>query len=137
MRTGSTYNAWFKGQHRREFAWFHIADSLPGLSISAGRAARQIVDACRHGDPELHITPAARAAVLLNAVSPAATARLMGAINRLLPTPTLSPEGDEARTGWQSVSSVAPSRLTTLADRASAENNESPLDSARTSSGDA
>lgn len=136
MRTGSTYNAWFKGQHRREFAWFHIADSLPGLSTSAGRAARQIVDACRHGDPELLITPAARAAVLLNAVSPAATARLMGAINRLLPTPTQL-EGDEARTGWQSVSSVAPSRLTTLADRASAENNELPLRSARTSSGDA
>jgi hypothetical protein len=69
-------------------------------------------------------------------VSPSATARLMGAINRLLPTPTQL-EGDEARTGWQSVSSVAPSRLTTLADRASAENNELPLRSARTSSGDA
>ena len=125
MRTGSSYNAWFKGQHRQEFAWFHIADSLPGISISARRAARQIVDACRHGDPELVITSAARAAVLFNALSPTATASLMAAVNRVLPAPTQA-EGDEARSGWQSVSRVAPSRLTTLADRASIENNELP-----------
>lgn len=125
MRTGSTYNARFKGKHRQEFAWFHTADSLPVISISATRAARQIVDACRHGDPELVITAAARAAVLFNAISPAATARLMAAINRVLPGPA-DVEGDRARTGWQSVSSVAPSRLTRLADRASIENNELP-----------
>lgn len=44
MRTGSTYNAWFKGRHRHEFAWFHLADSIPGLSIDATRAARRIVE---------------------------------------------------------------------------------------------
>jgi NAD(P)-dependent dehydrogenase (short-subunit alcohol dehydrogenase family) len=125
MRTGSTYNARFKGQHRHEFTWFHLSGSLPGISINARRAARQIVEACRHGDAELVITPAARAAVLLNAVSPAVTARFMSAMNRVLPSATTL-EGDEARTGWQSVSSVAPSRLTSLADRASMENNELP-----------
>ena len=125
MRTGSTYNARFKGQHRQEFTWFHIADSLPVISISARRAARQIVDACRHGDPELVITAVARAAVLFNAVSPATTARLMAAVNRVLPAPAET-DGDQSRTGWQSVSAVAPSRLTTLADRASVENNELP-----------
>ena len=52
MRTGSTYNAMFKGQHRREFAWFHLSNAIPGVSVSAARAARRIVDACRHGDPE-------------------------------------------------------------------------------------
>jgi hypothetical protein len=95
------------------------------LSIDARRAARQIVDACRHGDPELVITLAARVAVLLNAVSPTATARLMSAVNRVLPAATAL-EGNATRTGWQSVSAIAPSRLTTLADRASAENNEVP-----------
>jgi NAD(P)-dependent dehydrogenase (short-subunit alcohol dehydrogenase family) len=129
MRTGSTYNARFKGKHREEFTWFHIADSLPVISISAQRAARQIIDACRHGDPELVITAAARAAVLFNAVSPAATAKLMAAINRVLPAPAET-DGDQSRTGWQSVSSVAPSRLTTLADRASIENNELPRSTA-------
>src|SRR5205823_6261490 len=35
MRTGSPRHAWFKGRHRREYAWFVISDSLPVLSISA------------------------------------------------------------------------------------------------------
>jgi NAD(P)-dependent dehydrogenase (short-subunit alcohol dehydrogenase family) len=126
MRTGSTYNAWFKGRHRREFAWFHVADAIPGVSIDARRAARQIVDACRHGDPELIITPLARLGVIATAVSPAITARILAAINWLLPSAGES-AGDEARVGWQSVSSVAPSPLTTLADRASLENNELPV----------
>lgn len=125
MRTGSTYNARFKGQHRQEFTWFHIADSLPVFSINARRAARQIIEACRHGDPELVVTLAARVAVLMNAVSPTVTARLMSAINRLLPSAAAF-QGNESRTGWQSVSAIAPSRLTTLGDRASLENNELP-----------
>jgi NAD(P)-dependent dehydrogenase (short-subunit alcohol dehydrogenase family) len=130
MRTGSTYNARFKGQHRREFVWFHISDSIPGISIDARRAARQIVDACRHGDPELVITPAARFAVVMNALSPATTARLMALVNRILPSPARH-DDDEARTGWQSTSLAAPSRLTRLADRASLENNELPVLSPR------
>jgi NAD(P)-dependent dehydrogenase (short-subunit alcohol dehydrogenase family) len=125
MRTGSTYNAWFKGQHRREFAWFHLTDSIPGISIGARRAARQIIDACRHGDAELIITPSARIAVILNAVSPGAMARAMAMGNRLLPSPVDG--GDVARSGWQSVSRFVPSALTTLADRASVENNELPV----------
>ena len=124
MRTGSTYNAWFKGQHRREFAWFHLSDSIPGISIGARRAARQIIEACRYGDAELIITPSARMAVLLNAVSPGVMARAMAFGNRLLPSPIAG--GSEARSGWQSVSRLVPSRLTRLSDRASVENNELP-----------
>src|SRR5512145_3358087 len=30
MRTGSTYNAKFKGRHRQEFGWFHVSDATPG-----------------------------------------------------------------------------------------------------------
>jgi NAD(P)-dependent dehydrogenase (short-subunit alcohol dehydrogenase family) len=130
MRTGSTYNAWFKGQHRREFAWFHISDSIPGLSIDARRAARQIVDACRYGDPELVITPAARLAVVMKALSPGTMTRLMALVNRILPSAGQH-EDDEPRAGWQSISRAAPSRLTTLADRASLENNELPVPSPR------
>jgi NAD(P)-dependent dehydrogenase (short-subunit alcohol dehydrogenase family) len=125
MRTGSTYNAWFKGQHRREFAWFHLADSIPGLSIDAKRAARQIIDACRHGDAELTITPPARLAVLLNAACPETMARMMSLTNWLLPS-AAAEGGDEVRSGWQSVSRLVPSAVTTLSDRASTENNELP-----------
>ena len=49
MRTGSPVNAMFKGKRPQEYAWFAISDSLPLASIDAGRAARQIVDACRQG----------------------------------------------------------------------------------------
>ena len=39
MRTGSPRNALFKGQHRAEYAWFSISDSLPFLSTSPGGRA--------------------------------------------------------------------------------------------------
>jgi len=126
MRTGSTYNAWFKGQHRREFAWFHVSDSIPGISIGARRAARQIIDACRHGDAELIVTPAARLAVLLNAACPGTVATTMKLANRMLPSPDHE-RGDEARPGWQSVSRRVPSVATALSDRATLENNEAPV----------
>src|SRR5215218_8907728 len=47
MRTGSPRNATFKGQHRAEYAWFAVSDSLPLSSIGVERAAAQIIDACR------------------------------------------------------------------------------------------
>jgi NAD(P)-dependent dehydrogenase (short-subunit alcohol dehydrogenase family) len=126
MRTGSPYNAWFKGQHQAEFAWFSVLDSLPGLTIDAERAARQVVEACRHGDPELAITPQARLAIIADAVFPSIVARSMQWVNRLLPNAG-SALGDQARSGWQSPSRWAPSFLTRLSDRASARNNEVPV----------
>ena len=125
MRTGSTYNAKFKGQHRREFAWFHTADALPGISIDARRAARKIIDACRHGDAELIFTPLARMAVILNGLFPGALTATSSVAHRLMPE-TNPDGGNQMRTGWQSISNAAPSTLTGLADRAAAANNELP-----------
>jgi len=125
MRTGSTYNAWFKGKHRQEFAWFHVADSLPGLSIDVRRAARLVIEACRRGDPELVISLPARLAVLMNALFPNAVARAMRLVNAVLPSP--SPQGAiESRSGWQSMSAIAPSIITRRADEATRANNEVP-----------
>src|SRR5205807_4694011 len=45
MRTGSFLNAEFKGDDEREAAWFSLSASLPGPSMSATRAARQIISA--------------------------------------------------------------------------------------------
>ena len=125
MRTGSTYNAMFKGQHRAEFAWFHLADAMPGLTVHARRAARQIVEACRRGDAELIVGLPAKLAVLMNAACPQTTATLMTLANRLLPRPDAR-AGTEQRPGWQSVSRLAPSILSRLSDRATRENNETP-----------
>jgi NAD(P)-dependent dehydrogenase (short-subunit alcohol dehydrogenase family) len=123
MRTGSPMNAEVKGQHRAEYAWFAIADSVPGLSISAERAADQILSACAHGDPELTISVQAKAAALLNQLAPATMARMMAITTRLLPGPG-GPEGNRRQRGRESESSWAPSVATTLSDRAAVLNNE-------------
>src|SRR5688572_32869835 len=123
MRTGSPFNASFKGQHREEFAWFAVADSLPLLSTSGQRAAAQIVDAVRHGDAELVITWAAKLAVIAAALMPNTVALALQAANALLPGPSPA-SGDERWNGWQSMSAWAPSQLTRLAEQAARDNNE-------------
>lgn len=123
MRTGSPPNVTVKGQHRSEYAWFTIADSLPVVSIDAESAAAKIIDACRHGDPELTITPQARLISVANHLFPGLVAGIMALTSRLLPGPT-SEQGDEPKTGWESQSAAAPSILTRTTYRAAAENNE-------------
>jgi len=123
MRTGSAFNAGFKGRHRREFAWFAISSSLPLLTISAKRAARQIIRACRRGAPRLVISWPARAAVFFEKLFPSAAARISDRVNRMLPN-LADRSGDEARTGWEAKSVLAPSLLTSLSERAAKRNNE-------------
>jgi NAD(P)-dependent dehydrogenase (short-subunit alcohol dehydrogenase family) len=123
MRTGSPGNAWFKGQHRNEFAWFVVSDSVPGASIDARRAAAQIVDACRYADAELVITTPAKVAIVANAVMPEAFALATDCAARLLPGP-IGESGDRSYSGWQSRSPHIPQTLTRLTDRAAADNNE-------------
>jgi len=123
MRTGSPPNALFKGRRRAEYRWFAIMDALPLTSIDAGRAADQIVAACRSGQPELTISWQARAATLANALFPTLTARLVNGVTALLPRPA-SADGDAAQPGWRNPDPLASSPLTTLSARATAENNE-------------
>ncbi|HWR14257.1 MAG TPA: SDR family NAD(P)-dependent oxidoreductase [Terriglobales bacterium] len=85
MRTGSHLNAYFKGQHRKEFALFSFGATIPFVSINARRAARKIINAIRSGQPELVITPQAKAAVLFHAIFPGLTTDILGLINRVLP----------------------------------------------------
>jgi NAD(P)-dependent dehydrogenase (short-subunit alcohol dehydrogenase family) len=125
MRTGSTYNAWFKGNHRSEFAWFHLADATPGLSLDARRAARMIIEACRRGDAELIVGMPAKLAVLMRTLCPETTATLFALTNRVLPGPAQG-SGTQTYSGWQSVSRIAPSVWSKASDRATVENNETP-----------
>ena len=125
MRTGSPVNAMFKGQRPQEYAWFAISDSLPLASISAERAARQIVRACRYGEAELVITVQAKMAVLARAAAPELFLDTMALINRLLPGPSQS-NGDEAKLGRESESEAAGPQqpLTAATYRAAEKNNE-------------
>jgi short-subunit dehydrogenase len=123
MRTGSIGNAFFKGKHRKEFTWFAISGSLPGVSVNADRAAAKVIETCRHGSPSLIIGLPAKAGALMYDVMPALTAEILALVNRLLPR-AKTPRDLASYSGWQSTSRLAPSVLTSLSDRAAVENNE-------------
>ncbi|HEX6962476.1 MAG TPA: ketoacyl reductase, partial [Lacipirellula sp.] len=115
-------HAWFKGQHRKEYAWFSISDAMPGLSVSAETAARQVFNACRYGRAMLTISVPAKLGVVLNTLAPELMADLAGLAARLLPGPggvgTTAVEGSGSTSAW------SPSPLTILNERAAAANNQ-------------
>ncbi|MGH9630424.1 MAG: SDR family NAD(P)-dependent oxidoreductase [Bryobacteraceae bacterium] len=123
MRTGSPRNATFKGQHREEYAWFSIADSLPGTSMSAERAARQILAASKRGDAEIILSIQAKVAVTLDSLFPDMSAGLLALANELLPSAE-GGTGTEGVKGKDSESKLAPSMATSLGDEAARRNNE-------------
>jgi short-subunit dehydrogenase len=101
MRTGSHLNALFTGDASREYRWFSLAASSPGLSIGVAAAARQVVCAMIDRKSEIAITPQAILAARFGNILPAATTRLMTIANRFLPrpNPSLTPlqRGSELR----------------------------------------
>ena len=122
MRTGSHVNAVFKGQNEKEFAWFSIGNSLPVSSISAERAAEQIVEAARRGDAELIVSIQAKLAATANALFPELTADIAGLVNRILPE--AGGIGEKHALGKDSTSYLSPSFLTAAIDEESYQNNE-------------
>jgi len=101
MRTGSEGNAKFKGDHHAEYTWFSLSTALPFASVSAERAAAQIVSACRRGLPSLTIPLMARATVLGNALFPNIAGSMLKVINSVLLPPPSGPEGDTSRSGLE------------------------------------
>jgi NAD(P)-dependent dehydrogenase (short-subunit alcohol dehydrogenase family) len=124
IRTGSPRHAVFKGRHREEYAWFNIGDSLPLLSMDAGHAARRILRAAERGRARLVLPAAARVPVALYALWPELVLGILGQVDRLLPAE--GGVGAEPRKGSESASPWSPSWITSLGDRAAAENNELP-----------
>jgi NAD(P)-dependent dehydrogenase (short-subunit alcohol dehydrogenase family) len=123
MRTGSPRNATFKGDHEKEYAWFYVSDSLPGLSMNAERAARKIIDACRRGDAEVLVGLPAKLGTVARALAPNLTLALLSYVNRWLPQ-----GGDPERfTGSQSETPLTRSWLTELSRRAAERNNETEI----------
>ena len=123
MRTGSTRNAWFKGRHREEHAWFSIGGSLPLVTISAERAAHRILSAVMLRRPPLLVFPcSARMLIVAHHLAPRLTLRAMRIVNRLLPS--AGGVGSQRVRGSRSTSRWSPSLLTALSDRAAARNNE-------------
>lgn len=123
MRTGSHTNALFKGDHRKEFAWFSLAATSPMTSMDAHRAARRIVDAAARGAAEIVLTPQARLLALAHGVAPGMVSDIMGTANRLMPgTGNCSPR---AFTGKESETAIS-KLLTSMGRQAERELNQHP-----------
>jgi hypothetical protein len=122
MRTGSHLNAEFKGQHRKEFAWFSLGASLPLTSTSAHRAARQIVDAIVSGEAEVILTWQASLLARVHGLAPGLVSDVLGIVNRLLPGP--GGIGQQRATGKQSESAISQSPLEALGRAAARELNQ-------------
>jgi len=120
MRTGSPGNAFFKGDHRQEYAWFSILDSMPGISVSAEYAARKIYAAISAGQSLLIYPFSAKLGATLSSLAPEFYVRFMRQVEKILP------RGKSHRTylGKESHSVFSPSLLTTLNEVAAVENNE-------------
>jgi short-subunit dehydrogenase len=120
MRTGSPINATFHGDATAEHGWFEVADSLPGLTMSAERAARKIVDACAAGRSSLILGWPAKLAVAAQALMPRLFGWTTAAVGRALPgtpkywRPTLGRDAE----------SPAIRALSLLSRRAASDNNE-------------
>jgi short-subunit dehydrogenase len=87
MRTGSHLNAYFSGEAEREYQWFALGATTPGISASARDAARRIVRAVLDRETEIFITPQAALAGRTAQLMPEFTALVMAVVNKALPGP--------------------------------------------------
>jgi NAD(P)-dependent dehydrogenase (short-subunit alcohol dehydrogenase family) len=125
MRTGSPVHATFKGDHEAEYAWFTTADTAPVSSMNVDRAARMILDACRHGDAELVMPTSAWVQAKLHAVAPTLSTALAGMAERALPKP-IAEAGDMPHSGAESDSPRTPEAAREIQARVAAAQNQLP-----------
>jgi len=88
MRTGSPIQAVFKGDHKKEFTIFETLDNLPGLAMSADRAASQMLDALAQDRTEVVLSPPAKFRVAMGAIFPETMHAIMSWAAGLLPKDT-------------------------------------------------
>lgn len=119
MRTGSHLNAYFKGQHRKEFTLFSFGAATPVVSIHARRAARKIIDSIQCGRAELIITPQAKIAAIFHGIFPGLTSDILGIVNRVLPA--AAGERDSRYLGSDSQTALTRSPLQKAGQKAAIE----------------
>jgi NAD(P)-dependent dehydrogenase (short-subunit alcohol dehydrogenase family) len=110
MRTGSHVQAHFVGDHDKEYRWFSLAATTPGLAASTRCAANKIFHAVAAGRTEITITPQAWLAARIAGVAPVTTQYLASLFNELLlPQPTTT---DQLSLGFNLRPATSPSHRT-------------------------
>lgn len=88
MRTGGEVHAQFRGQVKKEKAWFQLAARTPLVAASVKHAANKIFDSVDEGRAEITITPQAWLAARFAGLAPETTQRVCALIHaHLLPAP--------------------------------------------------
>jgi NAD(P)-dependent dehydrogenase (short-subunit alcohol dehydrogenase family) len=122
VRTGSQTNAFYRGDAAKEWTWFTLSGANPLTSISAGRAARRIVQATRRGEAEVMLSWPAHVLTRVHGVAPGLNTRLMALTNRFLPG---APPAAPGRTrGMEVATPLSPSPATALMNRAARDLNQ-------------
>jgi short-subunit dehydrogenase len=124
MRTGSHVNAYFKGDHRKEFAWFSLGATTPLTAMSARRAAQKIVRAVKRGQSDLVLSWQAKVLAFAHGVAPGTISNVLGVTNRLMPGSRSFAK--ERFTGKQSGNIISNSVVTELGRRAGEELHQYP-----------
>lgn len=123
MRTGSPRHVETKGNHKKEYTWFILSDSMPGLSMSAVRAAKKIVNACIVGRGEVQVGLPAKLISKAAPLAPNIVGSVLGAMNAwMLPQPA---DGTETKKGYETENALTRSLLTALTRQAELANNQS------------
>ena len=98
MRVGSTVQAVIKGDHEKEYAWFALGAAVPGVSVSARQAARQVLRGICAGDTQVIFPTTAKLANLAQANFPELFALALRTAARFYP----QGKSGERRTGAES-----------------------------------
>lgn len=122
MRTGSPRNIEVKGQHQKEYGWFKVSDSLPGLSMSAESAAKKVINALKAGDKVLTIGIPTKLAVALEGIAPGLNLSVFDLANKYLPN--AEGIGKMVKKGFESESPLTTSKITKKTQKAAEKNNE-------------
>lgn len=85
MRTGSYQNALFRGHQADEYAWFTLSDNLPGLTMDARRAARQLLRALAADKGEHRVTLAAQVLAGVHGLLPGLVNDVLALVHSQLP----------------------------------------------------
>lgn len=89
MRTGSHLQAEFTGQQAKEYAWFGLSATLPGLSTSAESAAEQVVRAMKQRAAIHYVGWSAKVGARVHGLFPGAVTDLLAlVIANVMPAPT-------------------------------------------------